>query len=183
MNIKEIEDYINTHRVYPPEYTGKRNSGILQAMTANFKYDDKTDMIIRKEGRINENGDFELVGFYKFPVGKPEEKIEIKDGLEKSTLRFNYVLTKYNEMMIDLDHKAGVIGDGQNENWNLRDMISEIEYLRSLYYTKGHDRNKLKTENPVLFNRQTSRLRHYIRTYKDHINDMEVTIKHNSKYD
>lgn len=184
MTIKEIEDYINTYRVYPDEYTGKRDNSILRSMNTYYRVDVKNNMMIRREGRINNNGDFELVGLYKFPIGKPEEKVEITDDFEKSTaLFFKYTLTKYNEMMIELDHESGVIGPGKNENWNLRDMLSEVEYLRSLYYTKGHNRNKLKTEDPKLFNRETSRLRYFIRTYKDHIENLVVTQKHNSKYD
>lgn len=184
MTKKEIEDYINTYRLYPDEYTGKRDNGILRSMNTYHRHDVKTNMITRYEGRINNNGDFELIGLFKYPLDRPEEKIEIKDDFERSTaLYFKYTLTKYNEMMIELDHESGVIDTGKNENWNLRDMISEVEYLRSLYYTKGHDRNKLKTEDPPLFNRHTNRLRYFIRTYKDHIGDLVAYTTHNSKYD
>lgn len=184
MTIKEIEDYINTYRLYPDEYTGKRDNGILRSMNTYYRHDIKTNTVIRREGRINDNGDFELIGLFKFPVDKPEEKVEITDDFEiVTTLHFKYTLTKYNEMMIDLNHESGVIGSGENENWNLRDMVSEVEYLRSLYYTKDHERNKLKVEDPFLFNKQTNRLRYFIRTYKDHIADLVVTTKHNSKYD
>lgn len=184
MTNKEIEEYINTYRVYPPEYTGKRDNGILRSMNACYRYDVNTDTITRIEGRINDRGDFEIVGLFKFPSNKPEEKIQIEDDFERSIALYSkYILNKYNEMMIELNHESGVIGTGKNENWNLRDMISEVEYLRSLYYVKGHNRNKLKTEDPKLFNRQTSRLRYFIRTYRDHVNNLVVTQKHNSKYD
>lgn len=184
MTIKEIEDYINTYRVYPDEYTGKRDNGILRSMNTYYRYDVNTDTITRCEGRINDRGDFEIVGLFRYPSNKPEEKIKIEDDFERSiSLYSKYIQNKYNDMMIELDHESGVIGPGKNENWNLRDMLSEVEYLRSLYYTKGHDRNKLKTEDPKLFNRQTSRLRYFIRTYRDHVNDLVVTQKHNSKYD
>lgn len=184
MTKKEIENYINTYRAYPPEYTGKRDTGILRSMNSYYRLDVKTNTITRREGFINDRGDFELGGLYKFPIGKPEEKIEIVDDFEKSTALYSkYSLNKYNDMMRELNHESGVIGDGQNENWNLRDMVSEVEYLRSLYYTKGHERNKLKVEDPTSFNRQTNRLRHFLRTYRDHIDDLVVTEKHNSKYD
>lgn len=187
MNIdkkKRIEDYINTHRLYPDEYTGKRDNGVLRSMNAYYRFDVKTNTVTRFEGRINSNGDFELVGLFKYPIDNPEEKIEITDDFERSTSLYSkYSLNKYNDMMIDLNHEAGVIGNGQNENWNLRDMVSEVEYLRSLYYSKGHDRNKLRSDDPATFNRQTNRLRYFIRTYKDHIDGLETTTKHNSKYD
>lgn len=184
MTIKEIEDYINTYRLYPDEYTGKRDNSILRSMNTYYRYDVKTNTVTRYEGRINNNGDFELVGLFKFPIDRPEEITEITDNFERSTsLHFKYTLTKYNEMMEELNHESGVIGNGQNEDWNLRDMVSEVEYLRSLYYTKGHERNKLKAEDLATFNRHTNRLRYFIRTYKDHIDALVVTTKHNSKYD
>ncbi len=184
MTIKEIEDYINTYRVYPPEYTGKRDNAILRSMNSYYRHDVKTNMITRSEGRIDDRGDFELIGLFRFPLGKPEEKVAIEDDFDRSTSLYSkFILNRYNEMMKDLDHESGVIGNGKNENWNLRDMISEVEYLRSLYYTKGHERNKLKTEDPLLFNRYTSRLRQFIRTYRDNVGDLVVTEKHNSKYD
>ena len=184
MTKKEIENYINTYRIYPDEYIGKRDRNLILKMNNNYRYDPKDNSITKYEGRINDNGDFELTGLYKFSLDNPEEKIEIKDNFEKSTtLHFKYTLTKYNEMMKELNHESGVIDNGQNENWNLRDMVSEVEYLRSLYYTDGHERNKLRAEDPKLFNRQTSRLRYFIRTYRDHISALVATTKHNSKYD
>lgn len=184
MTKKEIEDYINTYRVYPDEYKGKRDNRILSSMSAYYRVDVKNNMIIRREGRINEKGDFELAGLYKFPMDKPEEKVEIIDDFERSTtLYFKYILTNYNKMMIELDHESGVIEVGKNENWNLRDMVSEVEYLRSTYYDKNHENSKLRNTDVKEFNRRTGRLRYFIRTYKDHIGDLVVTQKHNSKYD
>lgn len=184
MTIKEIEDYINTYRVYPAEYKGKRDKHILRSMGTNYRVDVKNNMVVRREGRINDNGDFELAGLYKFPIGKPEEKIEITDDYERSTaLYFKYILNKYNKMMIELNHETGVINSEQNKDWNLRDMVSEVEYLRSTYYDKNHENSKLREENLKEFNKRTNRLRYFIRTYKDHIDDLVVTEKHNSKYD
>jgi hypothetical protein len=184
MTKKEIEDYINTYRTYPREYTGKRDKILITVMYNSYRFDTENNIVTQRMGRINDKGDFELIGLFKYSLDNPEQKIEIKDDFEISTaLYFKYTRTKYNQMMIELNHESGVIGNGQNENWNLRDMISEVEYLRSLYYTKGHERNKLKVENPKLFNNQTNRLRNYLRKYRDHIGDMVVTTKHNSKYD
>ena len=184
MTKQEIEDYINTHRIYPKEYKGKRDDNILRVMGTSHRYDPKSDTIVRREGRINDNGDFELVGVFKFPPGRPEEKVEIIDNQEKhDALWFKYTLTKYNDMMLDLDHASGIVKPGVNENWNLRDMVSEVEYLRSLYYTKGHPRNNLKTKNRKMFDNNVARLHRFLRTHRDNINDLVVTEIHNSKYD
>lgn len=184
MTKKEIEDYINNYRLYPDEYKGKRDKRLIRVMNVYYRVDTNNNMIIRREGRINNNGDFELAGLYKFPIGKPEEKVEITDESEITTALYSkYSLTKYNDMMIALNHEAGVIRPGQNENWNLRDMVSEVEYLRSMYYDKNHPRYQLRKTDPVIFNNHTCRLRNFLRKHSDDIDGLEVTVKHNSKYD
>ena len=96
---KRIEDYINDYRVYPDEYTGKRDRAVLHKLGSNYKLDPETLIVTRLEGRINDNGDFEIVGLFKFPLCHPEQKTEITDYFEKTTaLYFGYTLTKYNEM-------------------------------------------------------------------------------------
>ncbi len=174
---KRIEDYINDYRVYPEEYKGKRDHAILQTMNSRYRLDPKTLKVTRLEGRINDNGDFEIVGRFSFPLGKPEEKVP------DNSIDLKPIVKSYNELVTDLGYEDSTIGPGKNENWNLRDMVSEVEYIRSLYYTKGHERNRLKTEDPVIFNRHTYRLRYFIRTYKPEISDLVVTQEHNSKYD
>lgn len=184
MTNKEIEDYINNYRVYPDEYKGKKDKRVIRSMNAYFRVDTKNNMIIRREGRINSNGDFELAGLYKFPIGKPEEKIEITDESERTTALYSkFLLTTYNDMMKELNHEAGVIGPGKNEDWNLRDMVSEVEYLRSTYYDKNHPRSQLRETDPIHFKRHTYRLRTFLRKHRDDIDGLEVTVKHNSKYD
>lgn len=174
---KRIEDYINDYRVYPEEYKGKRDKSILVTLGSNYKLYPETMIVSRLEGRINDTGDFEIVGRFTFPLGKPEERVP------DNSIDLKPIIKSYNELVADLGYKDSIIGPGKNENWNLRDMVSEIEYIRSLYYTKGHDRNKLKTEDPRAFNNQTARLRYFIRTYKEGIVDLVVTQEHNSKYD
>ena len=181
---KRIEEYINTYRIYPDEYTGKRDPNILAKMNNLYRYDTKTKMIISLDGHINDNGDFVLSKTVTFPPGKPEEKVELKDDFERSfALHSKYILTKYNDMMKYLNHERGVIGNGQNEAWNLRDMVSEVEYLRSTYYDNDHENSKLRDTDKKEFDKQTARLRYFLRTYRDHIGDLVVTTTHNSKYD
>lgn len=179
MTQKEIEAYINRYRVYPQEYTGKRDKRLLTIMHRSYRIDIDTQTVTQREGYIDSNGDFKLGGLYRYPIDNPERKTEIVDHFEQvSALHTPFLITRFKDMMKDLNHDAGY-----NENWTLRDMVSEAEYLRSLYYTKGHERNQLKTEDPARFNRETSRLRHWIRKYKDHISNMVAYTTHNSKYD
>ena len=179
MTIKEIEEYINTYRMYPDEYKGNRDYNILKSLNHSYRYNVKDNTITRLEGYIDDNGDFVLGNTYTYPIDNPSDR-RLSTTIDK---HFKFKLNKYNTMMKELDHDAGVITDTTNSDWNLRDMVSEVEYLRSLYYTDGHARNKLRDEDPTLFNRHTSRLRHFLREHRDHINDLTVTVKHNSKYD
>lgn len=179
MTKQEIEDYINTYRIYPTEYNGKRDIAILKSLNHSYRYNVKDNTITRLEGYIDDNGDFVLGETYTFPIDNPSDR-RVSTMLDKF---FKYKLNKYNTIMKELNHESGMITDTRNKDWNLRDMVSEVEYLKSLYYTKGHERNKLRDEDPILFNRQTSRLRYYLREHRDHINDLTVTVKHNSKYD
>lgn len=180
MTIQEIEDYINTYRMYPDEYNGKRDLSLLKHMDGQHRYNRKDKTITRLEGRINDNGDFEIVGAFTFPVGRPEEKVEAVP------YDMDQLIKSYNTLMIDLGYQDKTIGlefSGDTANWNIRDIVSEIEYIRSTFYDKDHVNAKLRDEDPKTFDKITWRLRYYIRTYKPYIEDVKATTKHNSKYD
>lgn len=177
MTTKEIEDYINTHRLYPPEYKGKRDKHILYLMNHGYKYDPKKNTITKLEGRINDNGDFELVGSFTFPVGRPEEKVPV----EENRLDMDHIIDVYNKIMTDLEYEDRVID--KNTKWNLRDMVAEIDNVRAIYHTKGSDRYNLRYENELLFENQRSRLHRFIRIYRDDIEDLVCTEVHNSRFD
>jgi len=177
MTAKEIEDYINTHRLYPPEYKGKRDKHILYLMNHGYKYDSKKNTITKLEGRINDNGDFELIGSFVFPVGRPEEKVPV----EENKLDMNHIIDVYNGIMKDLGYEDRVID--KNTKWNLRDMVAEIDNVRAIYHTKGNDRYNLRYENEKLYENQRSRLHRFIRIYRNDIKDMVCTEVHNSRFD
>lgn len=180
MTIQEIEDYINTYRMYPDEYKGKRDKTLLHVMSTKYRFNKKDKTITRPEGRINANGDFELIGVFTFPIGRPEEKVEAVP------YDINQLIKSYNQLMIDLGYQDKTIGlefSGDTANWNIRDIVSEVEYIRSTYYDKDHDNAKLRDEDPKAFDKITWRLRYYIRKYKPFIEDVKATTKHNSKYD
>ena len=177
MTTKEIEEYINTHRLYPPEYKGKRDKHTLYMMNREFKYDPKKNTITKLEGRINENGDFELVGSFVFPVGRPEEKVPV----EENKLDMDHIREVYNGIMKDLGYEDRVID--KNTKWNLRDMVAEIDNVREIYHTKDTDRYNLRYEDRKLFENQRYRLHRFIRVYRDDIKNMVCTEAHNSQFD
>lgn len=179
MTKKEIEDYINNYRVYPDEYTGKRDKTLLVRMNSSTRYNPNDNTITRLEGCINDLGDFEIVGLYKFPIDDPGAK---KPATELEH-HYKFIINRYNNMMMDLGRAESVIDETKDTiNWTLRDMLAEVEYVRSTYYDKDHPNSKLRLQDLKEFNRRTSRLRHFIRTYKDQVNGLELYTNHNSKY-
>lgn len=178
MTIQEIEDYINTYRMYPDEYKGKRDKTLLHIMSTKYRFNKKNKTITRIEGRINDNGDFELVGSFTFPIGRPEEKVEAVP------YDMDQLIKSYNQLMIDLGYHDKTISlENNTANWNIRDIVSEVEYIRSTFYDKEHDNAKLRDQDLRRFNNVTASLRYYIRKYKPFIEDVKATTNHNSKYD
>lgn len=177
MTTKEIEDYINTYRIYPAEYKGKRDNHILRIMNGACRYDSKKNTVIRHEGRINENGDFELIGLVAFPLGRPEEKVPVVED----RLNMDHIIDVYNKIMRDLGYEDRVID--KNTKWNLRDMVAEIDNVREIYHTKGSDRYNLRYEDRKLFENQRYRLHRFIRVYRDDIENLVCTEVHNSRFD
>jgi len=147
-------------------------------MNRFHKFNPQNNTITRLEGQINDNGDFELLGSFTFPVGRPEEKVPA------DPVDIRNAIKTYNQLVIDLGYDCDIISNNPDtENWNLRDMVAEIEYIRSTYYDKTHVNSKLRVEDRRLFDNRTSRLRYFIRTYKPYIKDMEAYTIHNCKYD
>ena len=81
MTIKEIEDYINTYRIYPDEYTGIRDEAIIARLENNYDVDLATNTVTRLEGRINGSGNFVIDGHYTFPFFEPSLKKKVKSDL------------------------------------------------------------------------------------------------------
>ena len=158
---KRIEDYINTYRLYPDEYTGTRDKTMIRAMDASYRYDPKENTITRLEGKINDNGDFEIIGLFKFPLDRPEEKTPAP-GID-----IDFIRNAYNQLVINVDYEDKAITPGSDrENWTIKNMVSEIDYLRSTYYDKNHPRSKLRETDPDAFRKHTNNLRRFIRKYK-----------------
>lgn len=168
---KQIADYINTHRMYPDNYKGSRDLKILCQLNRGYRYDDETNTITRLEGRINDNGDFEIVGSFTFPLGKPEEKVP------SVSYNLDYIKRSFNELLYEWGYTRDVT------NWTIRDIVSEAEYIRSTYYQKGHVNNDMRYTDIEEWTRRTQRIRYYIRTYKPYIESVTCCQKHNSKYD
>ena len=178
MTTKEIEEYINTYRMYPDEYSGIRDNKILEKLNQSYRYNVKDNTITRLEGYIDNNGDFVLGETYTFPIDNPSDR-RLSTTSDK---HFKFKLNKYNVMMNELGYPDSVVTDEINKDWNLRDMVAEADYIRSLYVYGGPKSSLKKTDNPR-YTSELARLHHFLRANRNNIDHLTVTVKHNSKYD
>lgn len=167
MTKKEIEDYINTYRIYPEEYKGIRDADILGKLENSYDVDLDTNTVTRLEGRINSEGNFVIDGHYTFPFFEPDKK-------EKVKILFSNVIRSYNRIVNDLGYPP------YKDTWNLRDMVASLDSIRSTY-NKGGKMFYLKTEDPKLYSKTVKRLEWFIVKHRVNALKMECTEKHNSK--
>ena len=167
MTKNEIENYINTYRIYPEEYKGIRDEEVMSKLENNYDVDLDTQTVTRLEGKINEAGDFVIDGYYEFPFFEPEKKKPVKTN-------FSNIIRSYNKIAKDLGYPP------KKENWNLRDMVASLDYIRSTYNKNG-EKAYLKDEDPKLYNKTVKRLEWFIVKHRTDALKMECTEKHNSK--
>lgn len=103
-------------------------------------------------------------------------------------------LKKYNDIMWDLCREHLTIGtrlSENTENWNLRDMVSEMQYTLdmynsedSIYWQDAHDDSQ-PSHRPWYWQwyNEKKRMERFISRYKDEALTMECTEGHCSRYD
>lgn len=129
-------------------------------------------------------------------------------------LNIKQATKRYNDLMWDLCYEHNTIGtrlSENTENWNLRDMVSECQYVLDCCYEEGHANNEGQypeywefTEQDLLYKSRydrvvrhnncekeahkswlsrTRRLRNFIKAFEPYIKDMKCTMGHCSCYD
>lgn len=73
------------------------------------------------------------------------------------------------------------------ENWNIRDMVAECDYVLSCYYEDGHCNGDMRySDNESerkTWRSETGRLKRFIEAYKPFIEGVVCASGHCSKYD
>lgn len=99
-------------------------------------------------------------------------------------------INTYNKIMYNLGYEHNTIGtrySESTENWNLRDMVAECDYILSTFYEQGHCNEELRysdyAEDRKMWKNYTSRLKRFITNYKPYIEYMKCCSRHCSKYD
>lgn len=105
---------------------------------------------------------------------------------------------KYNEIMFSINREYLTIGTDKSqntENWNLRDMVSEMKYTldiyadpQGMYWEEAHDPSQPKRSNGVgqwyyEWMQTMRKMERFIDNYARHIGYMECHEPHNSNYD
>lgn len=116
-------------------------------------------------------------------------------------LNMTTAIKRYNDLMFDLCREHNTIGTALSENterWNLRDMVSEVQYTldlwnddTSLAWEDAHDSSqpvyqKGKSVCHVWYDNwisEKNRMSRFINAYSPFVKDMECHIGHCSKWD
>ena len=98
-------------------------------------------------------------------------------------------IKRYNNIMYDVCYEHSTIGtrfSENTENWNLRDMVAEADYLLSCYTESGHCRCDDRFLNKEEYQRWLSdsgRLKRFIKAYEPFVKDMVCAQGHCSRFD
>ena len=105
-------------------------------------------------------------------------------------LNMTYAIKWYNNIMATIGYEHNTIGTDESENtenWNLRDMVAEMDYALSTYYEDGHCnaemRNSEYPEERQYWRNETARIKRFIAKYVPYIGGMKCTVCHCSNYD
>ena len=104
-------------------------------------------------------------------------------------LNMESALKRYNDIMETCCYEHSTIGtiySENTENWNLRDMVAEADYLLSCYYEEGHcrcDDRHLSEDDYKMWVSETGKLKRFIKAYEPFVEDMICEQGHCSRFD
>lgn len=98
-------------------------------------------------------------------------------------------IKKYNEIMMSIGYEHNQIGtefSEETDNWNLRDMVAEMDYTLSTYYEEGHVNHDMQYDGSDWKKMRVSeigKIKRFIKRYEPFIKNMECAEPHSSNYD
>ena len=97
---------------------------------------------------------------------------------------------KYNDIMETIGYEFNTIGTSlseDTENWNLRDMVAECDYVLSTYYEDGHCNCEMRfsddEDDRKAWVSEVGRLKRFINHWWPYVRDMKCAEGHCSRYD
>ena len=105
-------------------------------------------------------------------------------------LNMKSAIKRYNGIMQCIGYEHLTIGTNLSEgtdNWNIRDMVCECDYLLSMYYDEGNINGELRYSDDESDRKawasETGKLKRFITAYVPFIENVKCTEGHCSKYD
>lgn len=99
-------------------------------------------------------------------------------------------IKRYNEIMEIIGYEHNTIGTNDSEDtddWNIRDMVAECDYVLSCYYEDGHCNADMRysedDKERKMWKSETGKLKRFIEAYKPFISNLECSSGHCSQYD
>lgn len=111
------------------------------------------------------------------------------DGFELDSSPFNIAIQRYNECMFAVCYEYSTINTNfseNTENWNIRDMVAECDYVLSTYYEVGHANYDMKSgdiDERIAWQNETELLKAFIKDYEPFVVNTKCVAGHCSKYD
>ena len=103
---------------------------------------------------------------------------------------FKKAVKRYNGIMESIGYEHLTIGtkfSENTENWNIRDLVAEADYVLLTYYEDGHANGDLRyseeAEERKMWKSETGRLQRFIKAYEPYIKGIKCYKKHCSNYD
>lgn len=102
--------------------------------------------------------------------------------------QFDYekAVKKYNGIMFGMCYEHNTINTEYSEgteNWNVRDMVAEVDYVLSTYYESGHANADMKEDAPEQWEIDVAELKAFIKAYKPYISGIKCVSGRCSQYD
>lgn len=107
---------------------------------------------------------------------------------------FEKAVKRYNDLMYEVGEDYNTIGTNSTENdggyerdkWNLRDLVSEVQYLSDKYHDRGCvylEEAEFDSNYRKEWRRLTAKMKRFIDAYKEEALTMECVNTHCSKWD
>ena len=105
-------------------------------------------------------------------------------------LHMDTAIRWYNDIMNQVGYEHRTIGEPlseDTENWNIRDMVAEMDYVLSTYYEVGHCNEEMRHSEEEIERRswrnETGRMKRFLKKYKQYIGGVVCTAGHCSRFD
>lgn len=98
---------------------------------------------------------------------------------------FEKALPKFDELICDYYSGDDTVEDNEEKrkNWNLRDLISEMDYCLSRYYEEGNSNFEARSNDYDEWLSATRKMKRFIKKWLPKCNGMKPYEKHCSGYD